>query len=324
MKKLLLCLLLSGCTNMKILPVSDRASDVMTKPRLPLLGVNQAVSQKVEDLFPIYHAQKTMILYQEAVDANNDGIFDGEEHLAVALKNYNVPSDYNGIIVMDWEGKAGTFLYTAPLESRAFASAVAQFFIAVKTAKKLRPNAVWGFYGIPSGTYWEMGEVWEKRLDAMKAIHDAVDAFFPSLYQAYQTPQEWTQEQDNNQVAYNIIQALKRANGKPVYPYIGTRYYTCCGLRHNHLVEEKNLHNHIAAAFLPQWNGDKIDGIIWWGADQYFYWVSQQLDPKGPYYQDALEWQPIFKEEVLDPSAVDAYWVNLHAQNLRVMREAIP
>lgn len=317
MKKLSLCLLLSGCA------VSQPIDPLPPVSKPIYLGVNQSVDPKVEALFPLYHAEKSMILYQGALDANNDGIFDGKANLEIAMEE--VPLTYTGPLALDWEGKAGTDLYVKPLESKEFLQAVEQFILALKAAKELRPLAKIGFYGLPYGTYWmEEREGMEKRLNAMDPIHQEMQAFFPSLYEAYKVPEEWSMEADMEQVKYNITAALLHAHGKPIYAYIATRYLTCCGSHLYHLIHEDEMNQHIDAAFVPEVKGDKIDGIIWWGADQYSYWVSQQLDPQSPYHTEAVKWEPVFKSEIQDPSKISQYWIDLHTKNLKILRESLP
>lgn len=104
--------------------------------------------------------------------------------------------------------------------------------------KALRPQAKVGFYSMPQQSYWEWQD--PARAATMRAGHDEVpwfwqmsDVIVPSIFSFYYSVpnhrprglgQDW--ESDNDlYVRANITEALRVANGKPVYPYVCFQYH---------------------------------------------------------------------------------------------------
>lgn len=107
------------------------------------------------------------------------------------------------------------------------------------TAKQMRPRALVTFYNQPTQSYW----AWRipAQAEALRYgngvearwYFDMVDVICPSVYPFYksvpdsQTPGRGEdRERDfNAYLQANIAEALRLANGKPVYPYVGFQYH---------------------------------------------------------------------------------------------------
>ncbi|MDP1663107.1 MAG: hypothetical protein Q8L55_14415 [Phycisphaerales bacterium] len=107
------------------------------------------------------------------------------------------------------------------------------------SAKQLRPRALVTFYNQPTQTYW----AWRfpAQAEALRYGNDVearwyfdmVDVICPSVYPFYksvadsETPRvgEDRERDFNAYVQANIAEALRLANGKPVYPYVGFQYH---------------------------------------------------------------------------------------------------
>lgn len=293
--------------------------------------VNQALTPEVEAMMPANGAKKAMIVYQHHIDGDNNGIFDGIRVLEDALVSvYNFSVDYDGPAALDWEGVAADAMYAHPVGSPSFNNAMEQFIIAIKAAKELRPKAKWGYYGMPFATYWSVGPAWEARLDALKPLHDEMDVFFPSFYHAYNEADGVPQAQDIEWIHYNTKQSLLRANKKPVLGYIGTRYMVCCSDHMGVLLPDNQLVIETKALFDIEIDGDKVDGVVWWGADQYNYGIAiWDIGPDHPYWQDKQNAMAVFIPE-LEKAGLkfplenpNEYWTMLHGHQMQVIRESL-
>ena len=68
--------------------------------------------------------------------------------------------------------------------------------------------------------------------------------------------------------------AMELSEGKPVYPYIWHRYPDFNPVQGYRLIPAAELKAQVAAVFETNLDGRRADGVMWWGADQYFYWMA--------------------------------------------------
>jgi len=131
------------------------------------------------------------------------------------------------------------------LQESVFAStflATAEFFWSetLRECQRLRPNIQWGFYGLPPRDYWlhrrndQAGiDRWKARNDQELAwLWDQTDALYPSVYTFYAstpgTPGKGQDAPSDNAkyIRANIEEAVRLANGKPVYAFVWWRYHS--------------------------------------------------------------------------------------------------
>jgi hypothetical protein len=208
------------------------------------------------------------------------------------------PADSDsGLAALDWEGNAMALLKSSPAESPEFKSALSSYLMLLKAVKALRPNVKWGFYGIPFTTYYKR-ESLKSDNDKIKPLLSQCDVFFPSAYIFYK---EGTVASGDNE-AYakdNILSALMQAKSlsKPVIPFIWHRYHDSNKTIGLQLVPMNDFMRYINTILSVNYNGYKVAGLVWWGADTYFYNVkskalvdemSKSNKPDFPSYRDSL------------------------------------
>ncbi|MGP1309152.1 MAG: hypothetical protein ACTS27_03015 [Phycisphaerales bacterium] len=164
-----------------------------------------------------------------------------------------IPRDFDGHAVMDFEAwkplwsnprlkdeyreasrqkvrQNNPGLSAAQVEARAaqeWDAAAKEFLLAtLHEAKRLRPNATWGFYGylgdLDEDTGLEEGMEW---------LWDEVDAFFPSVYMRMVAERNWTrtrgtvsESEQRERVRDKIDSAHQIADGRPVVPFVWRLY----------------------------------------------------------------------------------------------------
>lgn len=121
----------------------------------------------------------------------------------------------------------------------SYETATHKFFLdTLREAKRLRPNAKWGFYGFPGGEYYTF---WNVRADPWKAFNqnemgwlfDAVDVLFPHVYPVKVTVedreprngQENTPAQNATYIKDNVAEAVRNSRGKPVLAFVHFKYH---------------------------------------------------------------------------------------------------
>ena len=103
----------------------------------------------------------------------------------------------------------------AAIAQRDFEAAALEFFTAsLKTLRAVRPNATWGFYGLPQG--FPPGPPMPPHVAEEGPIWAASDAIFPSVYHVKPNA-------SNAEYVYAQVSASAKL-GKPVYPYMMWRY----------------------------------------------------------------------------------------------------
>lgn len=177
------------------------------------------------------------------------------------------------------------------------------YLVTIERCKELRPNALWGYYRYPKKLYTspeltDIGVIGYGDLtyyasdlnDKLSWLYDASRALYPSLYAVRitveGTPNPAASENSmdaNFQYLYtNVAEAVRVANGKPVYPLIAMGYQMP-GVTHS----EDNWLNDIntrQSLEVPALAG--AAGVAIWGAindPEYFEevqaFVSQTLAP---------------------------------------------
>jgi len=133
-------------------------------------------------------------------------------------------------------------------KERALAStynqAAQKFFLdTLREAKRVRPNAKWGFYGFPSREYYVTLPAFKTRWQAhhdneLGWMFDAVDVLYPSVYQLMKLvedrePTRNTSEnspaQNAEYILANVRESVRVSRGKPVVPFVHYRYHPNAG-----------------------------------------------------------------------------------------------
>ena len=260
-----------------------------------LTNSNQTWDGEVVTVF--YNGQLGLYPFYRNEDENmkyNDGLpqlVNMTEHLQKAAQDIaeKIPEpNYSGLAVIDWERwrplwdtnfgkkylyktqsillvkKGGKLKNESEIKieaKRRFESAAKRLMIkTIELGKRLRPRALWGFYGFPDchGNCTEQSENWN---DELGWLYKSSTALFPSIYLMDDIS-------DNNKyVAERLKEAFRVSRitegpvygyDLPVFPYLRPLYHF--GAREFKMLSEDDLENAI---------GQAVDfgsaGLILWG-----------------------------------------------------------
>lgn len=205
------------------------------------------------------------IIYQYALDAQDDGVFDGLENPIFQGVISEIPSGFEGPIVIDWEGNS------IEKVDHVDADVTAQFMIPLRYLKEKFPKAAVGYYAFPRSRYYQR-DGWEADFKKYSVILSEATGWFPSIYDFYYEGQNGAHldAYDIDYVKFNIQKTLQNKRpGVRIYPYVWHRLHECCTDRAGEYVGDQPFYNHVHAAVEESFGDVKIDGIIWWGADYY-------------------------------------------------------
>lgn len=188
-------------------------------------------------------------------------------------------------VVLDWEGPRMDQIFAGPQVQGEYEEAKRELLSAYALVKKMRPNTKVGFYGFPERNYWNRDEAWRSRNTAMADFLGQVDAIFPSIYDFYRT-NDRNRGEELGYVRENTEEALRlgTALNKPVFPFIWHRYHDSNKKFRRQLIPEAEFREHVGTIARSTYEGSKVDGIVWWSSEQYFYNIAKKnaSGPKGP------------------------------------------
>jgi hypothetical protein len=194
-----------------------------------------------------------------------------------AIRTEIPDSNATGYGVIDWEGKTANALELEPQSSPEYQSALSEFTKTIKLAKHMRPNIKWGFWGIP----WQPLEKAPARKDINSdiAVLELCDVLYPMLYVPYNMDQSAndgrrSKAEKDAMISENLkgVFNLNRRLYKKILVFIWHRYYTP-GLKNNslHLIPLDEFKEYAKGILDYNYQGKKVDGLIWWGPDAGFY-----------------------------------------------------
>lgn len=189
-----------------------------------------------------------------------------------------VPPNADALVIIDIEGEKLAELGKGPT-STAFAKTLAYYTDVYKFTKKCRPNATVGIYGLPWRDYWNRTDAWRAKNETLLPLLKEVDALFPSIYDFYRDDLDVKRYSDSAYVSDNAIEALRIAElcSKPVYPLVWHRYHSSNKKAGREIINKTEFQNHIEALASARYKEKKVDGLVWWSSERYFYNAS----PKG-------------------------------------------
>lgn len=261
------------------------------------------------------------IMYQDSIDPKKTNTWSAKD-LTFRWLGQNVPKDFDGPLCLDWEADVLEILPRGPENNHQWRPVVDEMVKLLKYVQQERPKAKVGFYGLPSSKYWNQNQAYIDRQLALREIYEASTALFPSAYDHYgEAP-----ERDRKAFTTVMELALQCAQGKPVYVYTWHRYH----LDETNpwafkLIPGDEYEDHLKTLLRAQWKGDRIDGLITWGAERYWYTASQQRKADGGLLYTGKNWDRVrdtFKGE-LSGSNFDARFEKLCEQIYSRMRRAI-
>lgn len=178
--------------------------------------------------------------------------------------------DDKGICYIDFESPYFDDLLFEQKGSQKFNESMRIYVHAYQLGKKLRPNVQFGFYNFPSsnstfGNYWQANEKFDE-------LFRNSDIFFPSLYLSGGYKDN-SFEKNFEYVKSNIELALSygKKYNKPVYPFIMHRNYAEDKKVMFSNITFKEWKEYIQMLTTTSYQGKYIDGVVWWGADDFYY-----------------------------------------------------
>lgn len=182
-----------------------------------------------------------------------------------------------GIAIIDWEGLAFKALSGSSDEKAEII--IQQFIKAIKIAKQLRPNLKWGFYGLPVRTFNGNNANWRKINARLLPIFMEVDIIAPSLYIYNASPKVYnvkfpvTERGSGDHLYVNLDYALKLAEqyNKEVYPFIWHKRNSGKSNEALSLIPIDIFKNYYKMIISRISSGRKVNGVIWWDSQKYYY-----------------------------------------------------
>lgn len=209
---------------------------------------------------------------------NSKGSFD--KVMLQKTLNKKIPkTNLQGYAVIDWEGNSLHSLYGGV---KGYESILHEFVEVIKTAKSLRPNVKWGYYGFPPviANNYSASKI---RANRILPILRNSDFIAPILYIPgasnnfpYGTQASYIDQIINLSLEVSIIV------GKPVYPLIWHRYADYRSKNQTFkLVDVDQFKYFVNRIINKSYNAKKIEGLIWWNSEDngFNYRNIQKLVP---------------------------------------------
>ena len=155
----------------------------------------------------------------------------------------------------------------------SFQKSIKLYIDVIQFAKRMRPNIKWGYYAIPHTTYWNRNADFYGKLKKIEPLIKECDILFPSLYIFYDEYDNAVTLENEKYVIENTKEMIKVGQyyKKPVIVFVWHRYHPSNKKFGMESLPEKVFLTHIERIATTSYQGKKVDGIVWWGADDYFF-----------------------------------------------------
>jgi hypothetical protein len=268
-----------------------------------------------------WNVRKAYIMYQQHFDPKHTNRW-GAKDLTYRWLGENVPPDFDGPLCIDWEAHVLEILARGPTNNPEWQPAVNEMLALLKYVREQRPRAKVGYYAIPQTPYWNQPPEHADRMLALKPIFDASNALFPSAYDLYgENPQR-----DHQIYGDRMKLALRCAAGKPVYVITWHRYHDSTAKWGFSLIPKQEYIDHVRNLVTAEWQGDRVDGVITWGEDRYWYNASRARKPDGTFTNTGTNWDRVrqrFSQEKQESMPIDAYLERLFERVYCRLHEAV-
>ena len=220
-----------------------------------------------------FKLDSVIIFYQNEFVKGDNTNFDCWK-LKKAIEKRIPSTSQKGYAVLDWEGTASAIVYThIPASDKDFKNTVQNFVDAIKYAKKIRPNIMWSYYNFPPIYYGQVNIQHDEIIkNKVMPVLKVIDFLAPSIY-FMDTEKEVSPPFSYNYAKSNTEMAIKYGLllNKPVFPFIWQRYTDHSKSSTFGLVDLDYFENFIAQILTSTYKSKKVDGIIWWDAEDYVF-----------------------------------------------------
>jgi len=260
MKLMIKCLML---LSISVLIAFGQHRNQKKQKRELYLAMSQ-VGPQVDSFMRANNLHIAQLVNASKIDPGNQMIVNEDVLKAEVMRLFPDPNA-TGMGILDYEGKAFDILTSKLPGDSTYDAALKKFIRAVQVAKETRPKVKWSVYAIPFRNYWNMNKDWESRCLGTVPLLKVCDFITPSLYTFY--PDSVAKGGEQTYVHGNIQMALKIGSltNRPVYPFIWHR------LPKLDLIPKKEFLGHVQRICDENYNGRKINGLIWYGEDVYGY-----------------------------------------------------
>lgn len=183
-----------------------------------------------------------------------------------------------GIGVFDWEGKAIYILANNAESDPDYVKVLNEFTKAIRLAKSIRPNVMWGFFGIPfRRRIFKSDEAWMNSNEKIAPLLRETDAFFPALYSSYSIAPDFMQKGSlkggESIFSKDTRETLRLAVAfnKIILPFVWHRYEMSDKGYRDKVIPVNQFKSIVSDIVNASYSGKKVDGIVWWSKDTYFY-----------------------------------------------------
>jgi hypothetical protein len=229
-----------------------------------------------QDVMKKYNIIEAKLIDGRYIDPNHTGKIDSA-FLAKSIREIFPDRNATGMGLLDLEDQNYEAIKRGGTPTVGFKEAMDEMMKMVRIAKNLRPKVQWSIYNIPFATYYDKDDNWKKQLERLKPLFDQLDVLTPSLYDFYPDTTEFTD--DKTYFADNLKLSLQIANltGKPLMPYVWHRWHDSNQKNGLLLIDEPEFKQDIAQIMDADFNGTRVAGLIWFGAQSTFYQIKPDL-----------------------------------------------
>jgi hypothetical protein len=262
----------------------------------------------------------SLIMYQNWIDPDDTGAW-ARPDLTEEWLLANVPPEYSGYLVLDWEAGVMSRIAAGPSDP-GFDDTVAEMARLLAYVKDARPEARVGYFDLPFSAYWRQDDTWRAAMAALEPVIDASDALFPCVYDFY--PGE--ARRDRERFGALVEVALDLAGGKPVILYTHHRYHheeTDHGFE---LIPRDEYVEHIRGLMEIERGGARPAGVVAWGEERYFYSAAFERAGDGSYARTGAMWdraRSAYLSEMAPGESIDEYGPRLYASVCCLLAEAV-
>lgn len=218
---------------------------------------------------------RTALISNEFIDPDQN-LVPNWSILNHAIQNECEP-DYDGVIVLNWEGPFFATLKKGPGPDNPNFYIVRQRAInLINYVRNRRPNAKIGMYAIPSGK-------WNVDHAELMPIYDILDVMMPGGVIADADPEKYDKMVEK--LKKNVEFALQIAGNRPVLAFHSPRHTHSGSI----LIEKQLWASHISKTFEYEYEGRHAAGVIIWDPTIHMYYQNELYAADAPYLTPEMD-----------------------------------
>jgi hypothetical protein len=244
-----------------------------------------------------YNIPEAILIDGRYIDPQRTGKVDSV-FLVKSIRELFPSENATGMGLLDLEDENYEAIRRGGAKTVSFEQGMNEMMKMIRIAKSLRPRVNWSIYNLPFATYYDKDANWSNQFQRLKPLFEMVDVLTPSLYDFYPDTTEFTDDKtyfaDNLRVSLQI----SKLSGKPVMPYVWHRWHDSNQKNGLLLIDEPEFKQDIRQMLEAEYEGARVSGLIWFGAQSSFYKIKPDLADKDRVKVRATKGKE--KEKVLD------------------------